>query len=127
MNFKLCLEVSHYSILLGLLIVDLFLYYANFRFTKIYCFYLRNMPGGQIGKLQGDIQFGVKQIVVKGSHELGPRRRREELRQMRKTDSISFHLAKNTTALKMKTMNDGNTKKMSANKPHSGCRFCGKF
>lgn len=36
---------------------------------------------------------------------------------MRKTVCISFHLAKNTTKLKMKTMNDGTAKKSDANKP----------
>lgn len=46
---------------------------------------------------------------------------------MRKADCILFHLPKNTTKLKMKTTNDGNTKKVSVNKPFFGCRFCEKF
>lgn len=36
---------------------------------------------------------------------------------------ISFHLAKNTTKLKMKTINDGNTKQINVNKPFLGVDF----
>lgn len=39
--------------------------------------------------------------------------------RLRKTDCTSFHLAKNITELKMKTINNGSTMQINENKPFS--------